>query len=181
MRTHAFTATILAASLAAAACGNNAERSNRDEDTSAANRADIEKAPEPISLTGCLQRGDRGAYIVTRVNEPSRKGVATSGSPAADAREHLGGAANAFRVEPKDDIDMDAMLGKQVSVSGMVIDRAELPALPGAGLPNEPMSTMGQSGTEREDIDQGDLAKVEATSISVVSETCGSSDEPDRR
>ena len=108
-------------------------------------------------------------YIVTGVNEPSDKGIGTTGSPAAVEREQLRAAANAYRVDPKEDVDMDAMVGKQVRVSGIIAKRADLPA-PSVTTPNSPDDAKNSS---REKIDTGDLAKIDEASITVVSSSCG--------
>ena len=148
------------------ACGNN----NRATDTNkatvpAAAPATDQKAENqatPITVTGCLQH-DGGTYIVTRLNEPSRKGVGTSGSATAVEHEQLREASNAYRVDPKQDTDLDKMVGKQVTVSGTVEDKANLPQASG---------TSGQSAaSNRADIDRGDLAKISAETVSVVATT----------
>ena len=123
-----------------------------------------ENPATPITVTGCLQH-DGGTYIVTRLNEPSQKGVGTSGSAAAVEHEQLREAANAYRVDPKQDTDLDKMVGKQVSVSGTVEDKANLPQASG---------TSGQSAPDdRADIGRSDLAKISAQTVSVVADNCG--------
>src|SRR4051812_27846249 len=64
-------------------------------------------AARPISLTGCLQRGDRNTFIVTRLNEPTERGVGTTGNGAAVEREQLREANSAYRVEPQDKTDLE--------------------------------------------------------------------------
>jgi hypothetical protein len=126
-----------------------------------------------ITVTGCLQK--EGAlmttYIVTSVNEPSQKGIGTTGNPAAVQREQLRAAANAYRVDPKDDLDMDAMVGKQVRVTGIIAKRADLPEAP-ATAPN-PTDNATKDPRTMEKIDTGDLAKIDEASITVVSGSCG--------
>jgi hypothetical protein len=55
-------------------------------------------------------------------------------------------------------------VGKQVRVNGTVSERADLPT-----------ATAGNSANadNRQDIDQGDLAEIKATSASMVAEQCG--------
>jgi hypothetical protein len=172
-----------------AACGDNNARSNNAPNSAAANRpaADqrAENTPKPINLTGCLQQDGR-TYIVTRLNEPSREGVGTSGNGAAVEREQLREAANAYRLESKDQSDWDKMIGKQVRVSGSVEKAADLPtaACTPAGGSDRPSAT-GGSGTvangsagstdagRREKIDKGDLAQIAVESMTVVSDACG--------
>jgi hypothetical protein len=148
------------------ACGNNNRSTNATSTTpqpAAATDQKTEKKATPITVAGCLQH-DGGTYIVTRLNEPSQKGVGTTGSAAAVEHEQLRAAANAYRVDPKQDVDLDKMVGKQVSVSGTVEDKANLPQASG---------TSGQNPGDRADIDRGDLAKISAESVSVVAESCG--------
>ena len=127
-----------------------------------------------ITVTGCLQK--EGAlmttYIVTGVNEPSQKGIGTAGNGTVE-REQLRAAANAYRVDPKEDLDMDAMVGKQVRVSGIIAKRADLPAA-SVTTPNSPDDAKNGS---REKIDTGDLAKIDEASITVVSGSCGGHEE----
>lgn len=133
--------------------------------------AEPQDATMPITVTGCLQK--EGAlmttYIVTGVNEPSEKGIGTTGSPAAVERERLRAAANAYRIDPKEDVDMDAMVGKQVRVSGIMAKRADLPT-PSVATPNSPDDAKNRS---KEKIDTSDLAKIDEASITVVSGSCG--------
>jgi len=149
------------------ACGNNNRSTNASSSTpppAPATDQKAEKAATPITVTGCLQR-DGGTYIVTRLNEPSEKGVGTTGSGAAVEHEQLREAANAYRVDPKQDTDLDKMIGKKVSVNGTLEDKANLPQASG---------TSGQSSAnDRPDIGRTDLAKISADNVSVVSDNCG--------
>ena len=135
--------------------------------------ADRQDVNSPITVTGCLQKesGLLTTYIVTAVNEPAQKGAGSSGNGAAVEREQVREAAHAYRVEPKDKVDMEAMLGKEVRVVGVLTKRADLPAAP---------SSTGQTGTAGQDqtpkmetIDKGDLAKIEDATIAIVSDSCG--------
>ncbi len=151
------------------ACGNNNQAAKTNSSTAqppaAATDQKAENAATPITVTGCLQH-DGGTYIVTRLNEPSQKGVGTSGSAAAVEHEQLREAANAYRVDPKQDTDLDKMVGKKVSVRGTVEDKANLPQASG---------TSGQgSPDDRPDIGRSDLAKISAETVSVVADSCGS-------
>jgi hypothetical protein len=136
-------------------------------------RAARQDTTMPITVTGCLQK--EGAlmttYIVTAVNEPSQKGIGTTGSGAAVQREQLRTAANAYRVDPKDDLDMDAMVGKQVRVTGIMAKRADLPDVPGTAT--NPTDNAAKSPRTMDKIDTGDLAKIDEASITVLSGSCG--------
>ena len=130
-----------------------------------------------ITVTGCLQK--EGAlmttYIVTGVNEPLQKGIGTAGSGTAVEHEQLRAAANAYRVDPKDDLDMDAMVGKQVRVTGMMASRADLPDAP--ATPPNTTDRPTKNPRTMEKIDTSDLAKIEEASITVVSGSCGGHEE----
>jgi hypothetical protein len=159
--------------VATTACGNDARNGNTPNST-AANRPAADQRAEnetPITLTGCLQQDGR-TYIVTRLNEPSRKGVGTTGNGAAVEREQLRQAANAYRIESKDQSDWDRMVGKQVRVSGSVRKTADLPAAT-TGSGSAGSTPGGSNDTSREKIDKGDLAQVTVESMTIVSDACG--------
>jgi hypothetical protein len=178
MTKHTITTAITSIALAAVCACNKDNRENAPATQPVDQPPITRTAPAepqdlntPITVTGCLQK--EGAlmttYIVTGVNEPSQKGIGTTGSGGAVEREQLRAAANAYRVDPKDDLDMDAMVGRQVRVSGMIAKRADLPAA-SAVTPNSPDDAKNRS---MEKIDTSDLAKIEEASITVVSGSCG--------
>jgi len=175
---------------AAAACNSNNRASmNGNADTTGANRTDQSAADikrdeprqTPITVTGCLQQGDGHTYILTRVNEPSQKSVGTSGTPAAVEREQLREAANAYRIDPSGDVKLDDMVGKQIRVSGMLAERADLPKPEAtSGTANDRSANANHSAadkdhvnSDRAKIDEKDLAKIDATSVSMVNAACG--------
>jgi len=169
---------------AAAACnssnGGNVNRNvdaNGTADRSAADIKRDEPRQQPIDVTGCLQQGSGHTYILTRLNEPSQKSVGTNGSPAAVEREQLREAANAYRIDPQGDVKLDDMVGKQIRVSGMLADRADLPKPEASNAPTTgtsgAVSNDGSRNSNRADVRQGDLAKIDATSVTVVNATCG--------
>ncbi len=168
MMKNALTTAVSALAIAGTiACGNSNPSTNANSSTPQPAPATDQKAentPTPITVTGCLQH-DGGTYIVTRLNEPSQKGVGTTGSNAAVEHEQLREAANAYRVDPKQDTDLDKMVGKQVSVSGTVENKADLPKASGTSGQND--------ANDRPDIGRSDLAKISAETVSVVSENCG--------
>jgi len=126
----------------------------------------------PLTVTGCLQQGDRNTYVVTRLNEPAQKNAGSSGNGAAVEQEQLRAAANAYRIEPTGKLALETMVGKQVRVSGTLDEIADLPPASGSGS-NSSGST--GSNNRKESIDTGNLAKLNATSVSVVAESCGGS------
>jgi hypothetical protein len=183
-------ALVVSCAIAAAAACNSSNRGNVNNNGDANGTADRtaadvkrdEPRQQPINVTGCLQQGNGHTYILTRLNEPSQKSVGTSGAPGAVEREQLREAANAYRIDPQGDVKLDDMIGKQIRVSGMLADRANL-AKPEANVaPGANREERGTSGaaandanrnTDRADIKQGDLAKIDATSVTVVANACG--------
>jgi hypothetical protein len=170
MTKHIITSTITAVALATVCACNRDNRDNRNNMpanqtpmTQRAPSADQQAVNSPITVTGCLQKesGLTTTYIVTAMNEPSHKDIGTTGNGAAVDREQLREAQNAYRVSPKDNVDMESMVGKQVRVTGMIAKRADLPS--------------PTTGTDR-DIDKGDLAKIDDATVAVVSDTCGNHD-----
>jgi hypothetical protein len=164
---------------AAAACNssnggnvNGNADANGTVDRSAADLKRDEPRQQPIDVTGCLQQGSGHTYILTRMNEPSQKSVGTSGSPAAVEHEQLRAAADAYRIDPQGDVKLDGMIGKQIRVSGMLADRADLPKPEANGTPSA-ANNDGSRNSNRADIRQGDLAKIDATSVTVVNSACG--------
>jgi hypothetical protein len=172
---------------AATACGNNGARNNSASSAAANTSAGDRNAnAAPINLTGCLQQAGR-TYVVTRLNEPSQKGVGTTGSGAAVEREQLRAAANAYRLTSNQQDDWDKMVGKQVHVNGTVREAADLPhptTQASANAGGTTAATGTTDTTQREKIDKGDLAQIEVTSMAVVSDNCGAdsgSDKTDTR
>jgi hypothetical protein len=180
--THIITTAITAAALATVCACNKDNRDNArtvvpvDQTPIARNAppAEGQDVNAPITVTGCLQKesGFGTTYIVTSVNEPSQKGIGTTGNGAAVEREQLREAANAYRVESKDKVDMDSIVGKEVRVSGTIAKRADLPDVPVAA-PNQTGTVGKDEARQMEKIDKGDLAKIDDASISVVSDNCG--------
>jgi hypothetical protein len=182
-------ALAVSCAIAAAAACNSSNRGNVNGNADANGTADRtasdikrEPRPQPINVTGCLQQGSGHGYILTRLNEPSQKSVGTSGAPGAVEREQLREAASAYRIDPQVDVKLDDMIGKQIRVSGMLTARADLPKPEsiGSAAPNrDERGTTGAAAsdanrnTDRADITQGDLAKIDATSVTVVADACG--------
>lgn len=176
MTKHILTSTIAAIALATVCACNKDNRdntnavppANQTPVTQTATPADQQAINSPITVTGCLQKEGTvtTTYIVTGMNEPPKTGVGTTGNGTAVEREQLGEAEKAYRVNAKDHVDMESMVGKQVRVSGTIAKRADLP---------EPATaTSGKNeAKEMEKIDAGDLAKIDDATISVVSDSCG--------
>ena len=166
---------VLAIATAGTACSNNNARnsSSTGANTGASNQRSA-NAGAPMTVTGCLQQVGR-TYVVTRLNEPSRQNVGTTGNAAAVEREQMRMAANAYRIEGKEQGDWAPMIGKQVRVSGAVKEGADLPRPDASASGDRASATSGSSddASHRDKIDKGDLAQLDVTSITVVSDNCG--------
>lgn len=183
MTKHILTSTITAVALATVCACNKDNRDNTNTMppadqaplTQTAAPADQQAVNSPITVTGCLQKegGLMTTYIVTGMNEPPQKGIGTTGNGTAVEREQLREAENAYRVSPKDNVDMESMVGKQVRVSGMIAKRADLPEPATATSGNNEAKEMKKEAKEMEKIDKGDLAKIDDATIAVVSDNCG--------
>ena len=174
MTKHIMTSTITAVALATVCACHKDNRdntnamppANQTPTTQSAPPSDQQAINSPITVTGCLQKegGLMTTYIVTGMNESSQKGIGTTGTGTAVEREQMREAENSFRVSPKDNVDMDSMVGKQVRVTGVLAKRADLP---------EPTTGTDQNGAkEMEKMNKGDLAKIDDATIAVVSDTC---------
>ena len=99
MTKHTITTAITTVALAAICACNKDNRDtvpatppmDQPPVTRSAPPAEPQDATMPITVTGCLQKAGAlmTTYIVTGVNEPSDKGIGTTGSPAAVEREQL--------------------------------------------------------------------------------------------
>jgi len=175
MTKHIMTSTITAVALATVCACHKDNRdntnamppANQTPTTQSAPPSDQQAINSPITVTGCLQKegGLMTSYIVTGMNQSSQNGIGTTGNGNAVEREDLREAENSFRVSPKDNVDMDSMVGKQVRVSGVIAKRADLPE------PSTATSGKDQAN-EMEKIDKGDLAKIDDATITVLSDTC---------
>jgi hypothetical protein len=171
----------LALAIGTTACGganDGLDDQRAPEEIGADVDRDLLKNEEPaVTLTGCLQRGDgvlTDRFVLTQVNHPAgQTPVATSGqsdSAASVERERLRAAASTYRLDGDDD-QLEKMVGSQVRVTGMIQEQADLPSLErdadnraGAG---------SRSGDRSPEVDTGDLAEIEVTSIEQIASNCG--------
>lgn len=175
------------------ACGGGERRDQSATGTSdtrathAQDSAERRATDQQVTLTGCLQRGGgaltRG-FMLTMLNEPSGS-VGTSGSSVTQTgssveREQMRMAARTYRLEPKGNLELDQMIGKQVRVTGTVVEPADVPKGNGGigsdadtQRPNRDQRDREAAGTR---MDTSDLAKVEITAASIVADACGGRD-----
>ena len=131
--------------------------------------ADENNARTPVTLTGCLQKGDgRSDYILTEINQP-RTSVGTSGSTSAAGTDKVGqeqmrAAAHAYKLSADKDT-LEPLVGKQVRVSGTVERQSQL---------NEHNDNGTVKDRDRTKIDADDLASVHVASIDSIADACGS-------
>jgi hypothetical protein len=140
---------------ATAACGDSSSR----------------KAEAPITVAGCLQKGTGSDFVLTRINEPSQT-VGTTGASDSSAarsdhnasgtgtveREQLRSAAGAYRVDAAKGVELDRLVGREVRVVGTLKESMDLPR---ANADRDPVQ-----------VKQGDLARIEATSVSQTAAEC---------
>ena len=148
---------------------------DRDTDQLATDTARTDTQPAghegaPITLTGCLQRGDGlNNYILTEVNSPTESPVATSGtqsSGSAVRREQMREAKHAYSLEGDRDDALRDLVGKQVRVTGTLAETSELRRV----NPEKRDSTDKGDGL---DLGAGDLAKVDVDGVVQVADACG--------
>jgi hypothetical protein len=185
MRSRAMIGWGVAAAVAAFACGGNGganQYAGGDATKSgqpaagaagtagaAGNTAANDAHASPISLSGCLQKGDgRSDYILTEVNT-TRTTVGTSGSTRAESgrdvvgQEQMRAALHAYRLDGDRD-RLEPLVGKQVRVSGTVAEKSDLNDHDASGKMKE---------KDRTKIDEGDLAKVDVSTIESTGASCG--------
>jgi hypothetical protein len=147
-------------------------------------------AQTPVTLTGCLQKGDGRAFILTEINS-SQLSVGTSGSSPSTGTvegEQVRAAAHAYRLQTDDDKALEALVGHQVRVYGTLTERADLPRgqvapgaeptntnHPGSASAREDTGRSTASGNDRPTtkIEEGDLARIAVASIDRVADACG--------
>jgi hypothetical protein len=129
----------LAMTMSGAACSRD-QAAEVDRDTGRL-AADTAKQPghegAPITVTGCLQRGSGlNDFLLTQVNSPPDTPVATSGkdsSGAAVQREQLRQAKHAYTLDGDKDA-LRELIGKQVRVTGSIIDTVDLAKIAVQGI-----------------------------------------------
>lgn len=164
--------------LSAAACNSNGTNAS-DQTKTAADRtpatapnatgtsgtADDNAKAQPITLNGCLQKGDgHSDYILTEMNEPPA-GHATPADSGKVEREQVKEAEHSYRLNADNSKDdLAKLVGHQVKVSGTMAKRADI---------DTKVGTSGSNDRNGANIDEGDLAKVDVASVEQVSASCG--------
>jgi hypothetical protein len=145
----------------------NGDRSLAQRSDATAERRSGDTDKTSITVAGCLQKGDGNAFILTRVNQPEQS-VGTGGTSEARVveRERLRAAAGSYRVDPPPDVRAEGLVGKEVRIIGTVSDNADLP---------RPSDERRGNGA---DINQSDLARIAATSITATRDACQGSESP---
>lgn len=131
-------------------------------------------SPEHVSLTGCLQEGNHGTYILAELNRPAKP---DSSNPSIVAHEDLAAAVHAYRLNASKDQKLSKLVGRTIRVDGTLTEPSDLVASnPAAGGPvgtgGQGTETVGQAPGRRE-ISQRDLAKVEVSSVVKIANVCG--------
>jgi hypothetical protein len=126
-------------------------------------------------LTGCLQEGKHGTYILTELNRPKRP---DSSNPSVIEREELAAAEHAYRLASSEEQDLAKLLGRKVHVEGAVTKRSDLGASNNAQGGLRSVGTAGQANeakagaSDDRQIEESDLAKVEVSSVREVAKAC---------
>lgn len=147
--------------------GNVATRTTRPE-------AEGGHEGAPLTVTGCLQHTGSvvKAYVLTTVNSPATS-VGTSGvtgDATAVAREQRRQAWHAYRVTAKGQ-DLERYVGQQIQVTGTLEDTADLKTQRVSGA--KPQGVRGTVSPN--ELDLGDLGRIEATSVETLAQACGES------
>jgi hypothetical protein len=177
----------VAVALSTGACDRQSRATNRTADEAGSSAAKdtggaAKSDQSPVTLTGCLQKGDGRTFILTEINSPQTS-VGTSGSTASGAaveREQMRAASHAYRLTG-DDNSLDSLVGHQVRVRGTMVERADLPTQTGsakAGAESARTDTArpdaaGRTSHQPPKIDEDDLAKVAVASIDSIADACG--------
>jgi hypothetical protein len=164
-----------AMALAAACGGSNNGRADADR-TGTAAAQDASRsgaAASPITVIGCLQKGNGADFILTRINEPAQSVGTTGASPATGPaggaasvveREQLRSAAGSYRVDAESGVNLNDLVGKEVRVVGTIKENMDLPRANADSKPAE--------------IKDGDLTRIAATSVSQTAAVCSGAESP---
>jgi hypothetical protein len=169
----------LAAALTAA-CGNNTDRSDMNPDNRPAVGAPAatmsSQDQKPIDLTGCLQKSGR-SYVITQIGTPSPAAAPPDKKDDSGRveREQVTAPRHAYRLNAANRADLEKLIGKQVKVSGTVMEPSDLTGREDRRANDLRVGTSGAQDREhdRPEINTSDLASVEVASIQQVATGCG--------
>jgi hypothetical protein len=166
-------AATLALALSVTACGER-NQANDDRDTVGTSGAAGEKTS--VTLSGCLQRSDGNDFVLTQANASSGD---TAPSKAASDRGSVeqrqrAQASRSYRLSGDSDQLRD-LVGHQVRVSGTLDDRGDLKEDGGRTNDRGAVGTTGDR--DRREIKEGDLARVDVSSVESIAKSCGTSNQ----
>jgi hypothetical protein len=176
---HRISSTVLWASVAVfsvgtAACSRNRREAPPAQTTSPTTAAKPSATPttEPVTLTGCLQAGNGGTYVLTGLNRPKN---ADSENPVVVANEKLSAAEDAYVLTSDTTADLAKLVGDKVHVEGTVTRASNFP---GTKASKGTAGTSDQNGEVRaiesgRVIKEKDLARVHVASVQKIADTCG--------
>jgi hypothetical protein len=164
--------------------GNDADQAART--TADANGTTTSAADQRQQATfqGCVQKGAgmlSNSYLLTMLNEPPGA-AGTSGSVTSTGssveREQMRVAAQTYRLDPKGDVKLDELVGKQVRVTGTVTRGANLPNGNGAIGSDQDTQRPNRDDRDQQDrsprISTADLATLEVMTATATGDSCGS-------
>jgi len=179
---------VLAVGLATVACGDNANRtSNKEPAATNATPTDSRGSNAvPITMTGCLQKGNgmMSSYILTQATRESGS-VGTSGTAASGTRsdaskverEQANAAARSYRLSG-DNGQLGDLVGHKIRVTGTITDQGDTskttaPEHGTTGTADDRAeANRGTTDRDRSEVKEGDLAKVEVSSVESMADTC---------
>ncbi len=127
---------------------------------------------ERVSLIGCLQEGQRGAYILTELNSPAHP---DSSNPSVVEHERVAAAENAYRLTSSPANVLSKLVGRRVRVDGTLAKPSDLVA---SNAADRVTGTAGRNHEAKavesgQKITQSDLAEVNVSSVKKLANTCG--------
>jgi hypothetical protein len=144
----------------------------------ACSQQDRTNGEQQVTLTGCLQEGSgRDTFILTELNRVDEPAPSSHAASPNVTNEQLRQAEHSYRVEG-DDVALRQHVGKRVRITGQLEDTGDLPQRQLSGSTGDRDNSMSAGKDSREDrdrldIDQGDLAKVQADSVEQIADACG--------
>jgi len=159
---------------------NETARTSANANGTAAIAAD---RSQQVTFEGCVQRGGgmlSNSYLLTMLNEPPGA-AGTSGSVTSTGssveREQMRVAAQTYKLDPKGDVKLDELVGKQVRVTGTVTHGSNLPNGNGVIGSDQDTQRPNRDNDDRQErspkISTADLATLEVTTAAATGDSCG--------